>query len=505
MRLRRGPWEATRSVVRDLQRDPAWKKEDLGQPLPDSPHACSVALPTWSSVIGYEEGRDKVMRRLQAGYPRFLRNPLVERLMTTVREEVCQSDEDVLVLPTKLSAQRAQRYIEKTEETAVRVSSYHGLQAMVIPKRAAQTAWQYWRFSGEVVSSRQAADALSPEGLREDDKSHLVRRRVARLNGVPERDTRLFASGMAAVNSVLRGLPGMRDGLKTLQVEFPYVDSLKVQEEFGHGVVFLNQAEGESFDEALGRIRNGGFAGVFTEVPSNPLLRTADIPRIAAACKEGGVPLVIDDSTAGPGNTALLEFADVVTTSLTKWSSGRGDVMAGVAMLRGDSPFAGDLAASLDEDARDGSPLYVADQEVLLDNLRGVKRRMAHVNANGLALAGWLSGHPAVAAVYHPSCSTRENYDRVRASEGGYGGLLSFVLKQPKKAAKVYDSLELSKGPGFGTEFSLVCPYAQLAHYRELDWAEGCGVHPYLLRVSCGAERTEVVIGAFERALGVVK
>jgi len=132
-----------------------------------------------------------------------------------------------------------------------------------------------------------------------------------------------------------------------------------------------------------------------------------------------------------------LEYADVVTTSLTKWASGHGDVMAGMAVLRGDSPFAGELAVALDEDSRDGSPLYVADQEVLLDNLRGVKRRMARVNANGLALAGWLSGHPAVAEVYHPSCSTRENYDRVRASGGGYGGLLSFVLKQPKRAARV--------------------------------------------------------------------
>lgn len=452
-------------------------------------------------MIGYEEGRDKVMKRLRAGYPRFLRNPLVERLLATVREEVCQSDEDVLVLPTKLSAQRAQRHIEKMAETAVRVSSYHGLQAMIIPKRATDAAWQYWRFSGEVVSSRQAADALGGNGLREEDKSHLVRRRLARLAGVPERDLRLFASGMAAVNSVLRGLPGMRDGLKTLQIEFPYVDSLKVQEVFGNGVVFLNQAEGESFDQALGRIRNGSFAGVFTEVPSNPLLRTASIPRLSRACREGGVPLVIDDSAAGPGNTALLEHADVVTTSLTKWASGHGDVMAGMAVIRGDSPFASDLAVAMDEDASEGSPLYIADQEVLLDNLRGVKRRMAKVNANGLALAGWLLGHPAVAEVYHPSCSTRENYDRVRASDGGYGGLLSFVLKHPKKASKVYDALELSKGPGFGTEFSLVCPYAQLAHYRELDWAEGCGVNPYLLRVSCGTERTEVLIGAFERAV----
>jgi cystathionine gamma-synthase len=492
------------SGVQDLVRNPAWSEEDLGRPLPDSPHACSVALPTWDAVIGHEEGRDKVTRRLRAGYPRFVRNTLVERLFAAVREEVCQSDEDVLVLPTRAGAQRAQRFIERTAEVAMRVASYHGLQALVLPKRAAAVAWDYWRYSGEIVSSRRAADALG-NGLREDDKAHLVRRRLARLVGVGDGDVHLFASGMAAVNSVHRALPGLRDGLKTLQIEFPYVDSLKIQELFGSGVVYLNRAEGESFAEALGRIRAGEFAGVFTEVPSNPLLRTADIPAIAEACREGGVPLVVDDSAAGPGNTWLLDLADVVTTSLTKWASGRGDVMAGMAIVRSDSAFAGEFGAALAEDASDAAPLYVADQEVLLDNLRGLRRRMATVNANGLALAGWLAGHPAVERVWHPSCTTRRRYDRVRARDGGYGGLLSFVLRQPRKATRVYDALELSKGPGFGTDFTLVCPYAQLAHYRELDWAAGCGVSPHLLRVSCGTERPEVLIGAFERALGQIR
>ncbi len=503
-RLRGGVGGGRTDGVRDLLRDPAWREQDLGQALPDSVHACSVALPTWDAVVGYEEGRDKVMRRLRSGYPRFRRNPLLERLLAAVREEVCQSDEDVLVLPTRASAQRAQRFIERTAEVAMRVASYHGLQALVLPQRAVEVAWDYWRFSGEIVTSRQAADALGP-GLRSADKSHLLRRSLARLMGTAERDVRLFATGMAAVNSVLRSLAGLRDGLKTLQIEFPYADTLKSQELFGSGVVFLNRAEGESFDEALGRIRAGEFAGVFTEVPSNPLLRTADIPRLAAACRQGGMPLVIDDSAAGPGNTRLLDHADVVTTSLTKWASGRGDVMAGMAVTSPQSPFVGEIGAVLDEDATGSAPLYVADQEVLLANLRGLRRRMATVNANGLALAGWLAGHPAVAEVHHPSCTTRAEYDRVRARDGGYGGLLSFTLRQPRKAARVYDALELCKGPGFGTEFSLVCPYAQLVHYRELDWAEGCGVSPQLLRVSCGVERPEHLIGAFERALDAIR
>ena len=75
------------------------------------------------------------------------------------------------------------------------------------------------------------------------------------------------------------------------------------------------------------------------------------------------------------------------------------------------------------------------------------------------------------------------------------------MLKTPKKTAKVYDALKLCKGPSFGTPFTLVCPYTMLAHYHELEWAEGCGVSANLLRVSCGLEPLETIIAAFETAL----
>ena len=59
----------------------------------------------------------------------------------------------------------------------------------------------------------------------------------------------------------------------------------------------------------------------------------------------------------------------------------------------------------------------------------------------------------------------------------------------------------MSKGPSFGTPFTLVCPYVMLAHYHELEWAEACGVPANLLRVSCGLEPIETLIAAFDEAL----
>ena len=41
--------------ARNLLSDPCWQASDLGLPLPDAPHAVSVALPRWQDVIAYEE------------------------------------------------------------------------------------------------------------------------------------------------------------------------------------------------------------------------------------------------------------------------------------------------------------------------------------------------------------------------------------------------------------------------------------------------------------------
>lgn len=487
-------------MTRDLTADPAWQEQDLGQPLPDSDHACSVCLPTWDSIVGYEEGREKVLKRMRAGYPRFFKHPVVERLFDNAKAEVAGDNEEVIVLPTRASVQRAHRWVERKAETAVRTSSLHGLQALIVPTKAKVHAEAYRRFTGEVVSSRQAQDFLDGNP-REGSKSHLLARALSKFSGSAPEDTFIYASGMAAITSVARSLPGVLQNKKTLQLEFPYVDCLKVQEHFGQGVVYLNEAVGESFDEALQRIRQGEFAGVFTEVPSNPLLRTVDLARVAQACAAGATPLIVDDSAAGPFNVEALRYADVVTGSLTKWISGAGDVMAGMAGLRADSPFAAVLRDALRTDSEETAPLYIADAEVLLSNIKDYAKRMETVNVNGLELAAWLNAQPMVSQVWHPSLTTTENYDAMRRKQGGYGGLLSFVLKNQKKTPKVYDALRLSKGPSFGTNFTLVCPYVMLAHYRELEWAEACGVSANLLRVSCGLESIDTIKAAFEDAL----
>jgi cystathionine gamma-synthase len=128
---------------------------------------------------------------------------------------------------------------------------------------------------------------------------------------------------------------------------------------------------------------------------------------------------------------------------------------------------------------------------------------MATVNRNGEVLAAWLAAHPAVERVHYPTLETPDLYRQALRPHGGYGGMLSFVVKDAgTRAPEVFDRLAVNKGPGFGLRTTLACPYTILAHYTELDWAEACGVSRHLIRVSVGLEPAEDLITRFAEALG---
>jgi cystathionine gamma-synthase len=247
-------------------------------------------------------------------------------------------------------------------------------------------------------------------------------------------------------------------------------------------------------------------AGIFCEAPSNPLLRCVDFPRVREILRElcPDAPLIVDDTIATVAHADVLRFADIATASLTKTFSGTGDVMAGSVILSRQSPFHGAFSDYLRHQA--DHELWCGDAVALEENSRDFVARADRSSANAQALAEFLRGHPRVAQVWHPSTDGGVGYESVRRPSGGYGCLVSFVLKDAESGSPgFFDALEVSKGPSLGSNFTLACPYTLLAHYDELDWAESCGVPRYLIRVSAGLEEKEDLIGRFARALPSAK
>ena len=100
--------------------------------MPVDEHACSVSLPTWSAVVGYEEGHPGVVKAMQCGYPRFVYHPYLLQLMNHVlqqqhdrsnddddnasmtdyrRQQQLQQQQDCLLLPSIHAARRCQIFL----------------------------------------------------------------------------------------------------------------------------------------------------------------------------------------------------------------------------------------------------------------------------------------------------------------------------------------------------------------------------------------------------------
>ncbi len=490
----------------DLLRHPLWQAETLGTPLPDDEFGVSVSLPLWRHVIGYEERDPEVMAKFRSGYPRFCCPPAIGRLFEHAERDLAASGERCLVFPRLSHAQRCVEFIARSG-SAGRSVAWQGLGAAVFPAAAHDMARRFWRFCGEVVSTRQAAHALGERpcefGEAEGHEANLaIRRRLAELSGQPVDDVFLFPSGMAANFAVHRMLTTCFPGRKTVQLDFPYVDVLKLQQTFGSGVHFLPLVRETEYADLRALLSREPVAGLFCEAPSNPLLRCVDFQRLLEirAAVQPGVPMVVDDTIATVAHADALRVADVVTTSLTKAFSGVGDVMAGSVILNSASPHHAAFAAFLRVQA--DHELWRGDAVALEHNSRDFAARASRMSDNALALAEFLAAHPRVEKVWHARTQGGDGYEFIRREGGGYGCLFSFLLKEAATVSPVvYDALRVCKGPSLGTHFTLACPYTLLAHYDELDWVESCGVPRHLLRVSAGLEDKADLIARFDEAL----
>lgn len=470
---------------------PRWRAEDLGAPLPPSPHANSVCLPTWRDVCDYEEKNPRVLDRLQAGYPRFVVPPRVAQFLEVARQRLARSGERCLAYPSERAARRSVAAIRRWSGYEVRIEPWGDGQVFLVlyPEAAHGWALKYWRHTGDGISSRRAGALLDGGAGEPDGRASLaaVRARIATLMEVPEACVLLFPSGMAALYTAHRAVTARRPGARSVQFGFPYVDTLKIQQELGPGCIFLPFGRAAELPDLAAALAAEPVSGIFCEVPSNPLLGSPDLQALSGLAAPRGVPVVVDDTISTYANVNPLPACDLLVTSLTKFFTGRGDVMAGAIVWNPRRPLAESLQAALSAEYEE--VIWGGDAQVMDAYSVDFVERMRKTNATTEDLALWLREHPAVEEVYYPLFRDRAQYDAFKRPGGGYSGLFSLLLKDAARtSAPFFDSLRISKGPNLGTTFSLACPFTLLAHYDELDWAERCGVSRHLIRFSIGLE-----------------
>lgn len=118
---------------------------------------------------------------------------------------------------------------------------------------------------------------------------------------------------------------------------FPYTDTLKILQKWGPGCHFFGHGLDNDIDaletllaeEVVRNPKKTPLLALFTEFPSNPLLRSANLPRLRALADKYDFLIVVDDTIGNYVNVRVLPYADIVVSSLTKVFSGASNVMGG--------------------------------------------------------------------------------------------------------------------------------------------------------------------------------
>lgn len=318
----------------------------------------------------------------------------------------------------------------------------------------------------------------------------------------------LYPSGMAAIFNAHRAVLACSEEqdsktLKSVCFGFPYVDTLNILRKWGAGVHFYGFGDDESLDDLELRLESGErILSLFCEFPSNPLLKTPDIIRIKQLSDKFGFYVVVDDTVGNSRNVNIIPYCDIVVSSLTKIFSGDSNVMAGCMVLNKKGKNYDKLKTFMNEDYED---FFWAQDAIYLErNSRDFQDRSSVMNKNAEAVLKVFLDSPLISKVFYPSVTSAESkrhYDLVKRENGGYGALMSIVFKDQIDAICFFNTIKLSKGPSLGTNFTLVCPYSILAHFKELDEVSKWGVDPNLVRLSIGMEKTEDLISLIEDAL----
>ena len=292
---------------------------------------------------------------------------------------------------------------------------------------------------------------------------------------------------------------------------------------------------------------NDGFAAAsddrtrawFVETIGNPRLDVPDIGGLAAAGREIGIPLFVDNTFGTPYLCRPIEHgAAVVIESLTKWLGGHGTSIGGILVdggnfdwgtgrfpfftepdesyhglkfwdVFGDFPGLGNVAFGIRARVnllRDlGSSLSPFNAQQFLLGVETLSLRVQRHSDNALAVAKYLESHPKVEWVAYPGLESHPTHANAKKYlSNGFGGVVVFGVKGGLDAGKkVIESVELfSHLANVGDAKSLIIHPASTTHSQlSADELVKAGIGDDFIRVSIGIENIEDIIADLEQAL----
>lgn len=329
---------------------------------------------------------------------------------------------------------------------------------------------------------------------------YAVERKLASLEG--GEDALLFASGMAAITTVL--LASLPTGAHVIMTHDCYRRTRQFCETFlrrlGIETTIVQMGDYEALETAI-RPKQTRF--IISESPTNPYLRIVDFERLADIGRRHKIRTMVDSTFGTPINQRPYEYGiDYVTHSATKYLGGHHDLLAGVVI------GAKERIAALRE-AQGVLGAVVAPQNAFLleRGLRTLALRIQRQNENGMAVARFLEDHPKVRHVYYPGLESHPDHALAKRQMTGFGGVVSFELEADYEATgRFIDAMQIPYiAPSLGGVESLIEQPALMSYYeKEPEERAELGISDSLVRLSLGIEDAEDLIADLSQALAKI-
>ena len=397
-----------------------------------------------------------------------------------------------------------------------------------------QTAAYVFHDSKHAADRFGLADPGNIYGRLTNSTQDVLEKRVAALEGGSA--ALAVSSGAAAISYAIQALAA--DGGHIVAQKTIYGGTYNLFSntlpQYGINTTFVDAHDLEEVENAI----EEDTRAIFLETLGNPNSDIPDIDAIAEIAHKHNIPLVIDNTFGTPYLIRPIEHgADIVVHSATKFLGGHGTTLGGIIVeagkfnwkeagkypniadpnpsyhgvsfydVVGPAAFVTYIRAILLRDT--GASISPFNAFLLLQGIETLSLRVERHAENTKKIVEYLSNHPLVEKVNHPSVADHpdnELYNKYFPNGGG--SIFTFDIKGGQEEAwKFIDNLDIfSLLANVADLKSLVIhpastTHSQLSEEELLD----IGIKPSTVRLSIGAENIDDLIGDLEKGFEAIK
>ncbi|MCE7983116.1 MAG: cystathionine gamma-synthase [Caldilinea sp. CFX5] len=347
----------------------------------------------------------------------------------------------------------------------------------------------------------RAADGSYPSGfsyIRADNPTRraLEEALVALEGGVA---AATFGSGMAAIMAVFQSL---RTGDHVIIPDDIYFGTGKlVRELFGPWGLHHSAVDMTDLAAVQAAVRPETKL-IWTETPSNPLLKITDVAAVAAIAHANGALCACDSTWPTPMLQRTLELgADLAIHATTKYLGGHSDVLGGAVITNAESDFWTRLLMIQRTGGAVPSPF---DCWLTLRGIRTLPYRMRAHCENAKKVAHFLAEQPKVAVVHYPGLASHPGHAVAAKQMRDFGGMLSFQVKGDSIHSGLENALRVANQTKIFTQATSLGGVESLIEHRFSVEGPNTKTPDNLLRVSVGLEHPDDLVEDLAQALATV-